>query len=277
MSNFTADLALAQSMADAADAISLSRFMALDLTVETKPDRSPVTDADRAVELALKAILAEHRPADSIIGEEFGSTTGHSEPTDTASPTEGALPTGKREWIIDPIDGTANFMRGVPVWASLIALAVDGKPVVSVVSAPALGRRWWATPEVGAFTRDVGGGVRGISVSKISELENASFSYNNLQLWDSEGYLDELMKLSRQVWRTRAYGDFLSYMFLAEGSLEIVAEHDLKVYDIAALVPIVEQAGGQFSAFDAPLTQASSSVLATNGKLHKAVQTQLTR
>jgi len=277
MSNFTADLALAQSMADAADAISLSRFMALDLTVETKPDRSPVTDADRAVELALKAILAEHRPADSIIGEEFGSTAGHSEPTDTASPTEGALPTDKREWIIDPIDGTANFMRGVPVWASLIALAIDGKPVVSVVSAPAMGRRWWAAPEIGAFTRDVSGEQRSIRVSKINGLENASFSYNNLQLWDSEGYLAELMKLSRQVWRTRAYGDFLSYMFLAEGSLEIVAEHDLKVYDIAALVPIVEQAGGKFSAFDAPLTQASSSVLATNGKLHEAVQAQLAR
>ena len=260
MSNFTADLALAQTMADAADQIALSRFMALDLNVETKPDRSPVTDADRAVELALKAILAEHRPDDAIIGEEFGSTEG-----------------GNRSWIIDPIDGTANFMRGVPVWASLIALAVDGKPVVSVVSAPALGRRWWAAPEIGAFTRDVSGEQRSIRVSKISELENASFSYNNLQLWDSEGYLEELMKLSRQVWRTRAYGDFLSYMFLAEGSLEIVAEHDLKVYDIAALVPIVEQAGGKFSAFDAPLTQASSSVLATNGKLHEAVQAQLAR
>ena len=271
MSNLNADLALAQTMADAADRIALERFMALDLNVETKPDRSPVTDADRAVELALGAILAEHRPADSIIGEEFGTsfgTTGNS--TDSADH-------GKREWIIDPIDGTANFMRGVPVWASLIALAIDGKPVVSVVSAPALGRRWWAAPEVGAFTRDVSGEVRGIHVSKIAEIENASFSYNNLQLWDSEGYLDELMKLSRQVWRTRAYGDFLSYMFLAEGALEIVAEHDLKVYDIAALVPIVEQAGGQFSAFSGDLTQASSSFLATNGKLHDVVQSVLAR
>jgi len=272
MSNFTADLALAQTMADAADQISLARFMALDLNVETKPDRSPVTDADRAVELALKAILAEHRPADAIIGEEFGSSDGTSAPGETSNTAQ-----GKREWIIDPIDGTANYMRGVPVWASLIALAVDGKPVVSVVSAPALARRWWAAPEVGAFTRDVSGDVRGIRVSKIADLEHASFSYNNLQLWDSEGYLEELMKLSREVWRTRAYGDFLSYMFLAEGSLEIVAEHDLKVYDIAALVPIVEQAGGRFSAFDGELTQAASSVLATNGKLHTQVQGQLAR
>jgi histidinol-phosphatase len=260
MSNFAADLALAQSMADAADQISLARFMALDLNIETKPDRSPVTDADRAVELALKAILAEHRPADAIIGEEFGASAG-----------------GNRSWIIDPIDGTANYMRGLPVWATLIALAIDGKPVLSVVSAPALGRRWWAAPESGAYTRDVSGEVRSIQVSKINELENASFSYNNLQLWDAEGYLDELMALSREVWRTRAYGDFLSYMFLAEGSLEIVAEHDLKVYDIGALVPIVEQAGGQFSAFNGPLTEATSSVLATNGKLHTAVQQRLSR
>ncbi len=267
MSKFTADLALAQTMADTADQIALARFMALDLNVETKPDRSPVTDADRAVELALKALLAEHRPADAIIGEEFGTSSGSARETQT----------GKREWIIDPIDGTANYMRGVPVWASLIALAIDGKPVLSVVSAPALGRRWWAAPEVGAFTREVSGEVRSLKVSKIIDLENASFSYNNLQLWDSEGYLDELMKLSRKVWRTRAYGDFLSYMFLAEGSLDVVAEHDLKVYDIAALVPIVEQAGGQFSAFEAPLTQATSSVLATNGKLHSAVQSQLAR
>ncbi|MEO0024006.1 MAG: hypothetical protein RL196_447 [Actinomycetota bacterium] len=279
MSNFTADLALAQTMADAADQISLARFMALDLNVETKPDRSPVTDADRAVELALKAILAEHRPEDAIIGEEFGTSAGSDSGKNSSTGTSAGTSanTGKREWIIDPIDGTANYMRGVPVWASLIALAIDGKPVLSVVSAPALGRRWWAAPEVGAFTRDVSGEVRGIRVSKIADVEHASFSYNNLQLWDSEGYLDELMKLSREVWRTRAYGDFLSYMFLAEGSLEIVAEHDLKVYDIAALVPIVEQAGGKFTAIDGPLTQASSSVLATNDRLHEIAQTALSR
>jgi len=250
MNSITSDLALAQELADAADAISLARFRALDLKVETKPDRSPVTDADQAVERALKAILAEHRPEDGIIGEEFG-ISGNID----------------RKWIIDPIDGTANYMRGVPVWASLIALSIEQKPVLSVVSAPALGRRWWAAPGIGAFTRDVDGSVRQLAVSGISDLEHASLSYNNLQLWDSYGYLDQLMAMSRQVWRTRAYGDFLSYMYLAEGSLDIVAEHDLKIYDIAALVPIVEQAGGQFSAIDGPLTEESSSVLATNGPL----------
>ena len=258
--DFTSDLALAQTLADAADEISLARFRALDLKVETKPDRSPVTDADKAVEAALKAILAEHRPEDGMIGEEYG-TTGQD----------------VRKWIIDPIDGTANYMRGVPVWATLIALSIDGKAVLSVVSAPALGRRWWAAPGVGAFTRDVDGSVRAIAVSGIGALENASLSYNNLQLWDSYGYLDELMSLSRQVWRTRAYGDFLSYMYLAEGSVDIVAEHDLKIYDIAALVPIVEQAGGTFGAIDGPLTEASSSVLATNGKLHVTASTALAK
>jgi histidinol-phosphatase len=247
---YTDDLNLALKLADAADAISLARFRALDLAVETKPDRSPVTDADRAVELAIKDILASERPEDGIVGEEFGNS---------GSTT--------RKWIIDPIDGTANYLRGVPVWASLIALSIDGHAVVSVVSAPALGRRWWAAPGV-AKTSDIDGSIRDLKVSGISDLENASLSYNNLQLWDSEGYLDQLISLSRKVWRTRAYGDFYSYMLLAEGALEIVAEHDLKLYDIAALVPIVEQAGGRFTAIDGPLTEESSSVLATNGRLH---------
>lgn len=252
---YEADLEFALQLADIADQISLERFTALDLKVETKPDRSPVTDADRSVEAAIKGMLAEHRPGDSLIGEEYGNSSG----------------SNNRTWIVDPIDGTANFMRGVPVWASLICLAVDGKPAVSVVSAPALGRRWWAAPG-GAFTSDLDGSVRRIHVSGISDLEHASLSYNNLQLWDQAGYLDELVELSRKVWRTRAYGDFWSYMLLAEGALEIVAEHDLKIYDIAALVPIVEQAGGSFSALEGELTPETSSVLATNGKLHSVAQ-----
>ena len=255
---FSDDLALALRLADAADTISLARFRALDLNIETKPDRSPVTDADRAVELALKEILATERPEDGIVGEEFGNSG-----------------SATRKWIIDPIDGTANYMRGVPVWASLIALSVDGHAVVSVVSAPALGKRWWAAPGI-AKTSEIDGSIRELKVSNIADLEHASLSYNNLQLWDQYGYLDQLIDFSRKVWRTRAYGDFYSYMLLAEGSLDIVAEHDLKLYDIAALVPIVEQAGGTFTAIDGPLTEASSSVLATNGKLHETVLDVLT-
>lgn len=255
---YSEDLELAIKLADAADAISLARFRALDLNIETKPDRSPVTDADRAVELALKEILAAERPEDGIVGEEFGNS---------GSKT--------RKWIIDPIDGTANYMRGVPVWASLIALSIDGHAVVSVVSAPAMGKRWWAAPGI-AKTSEIDGTVRDLKVSNIADLEHASISYNNLQLWDSYGYLDRLINLSRQVWRTRAYGDFYSYMLLAEGSLDVVAEHDLKLYDIAALVPIVEQAGGTFTAIDGPLTEETSSVLATNGRLHDTVLDTLT-
>jgi len=253
--NYQADLDLAIELADIADAISLERFRALDLFVESKPDRSPVTDADRSVEQAIKNVLATKAPNDALIGEEYGNTGSAS-----------------RTWIIDPIDGTANYLRGVPVWATLIALVIDGKPVVSVVSAPAMGRRWWAAPEIGAFTTDIDGSTRELKVSAISEVENASLSYNNLQLWDQAGMLNQLTALSRKIWRTRAYGDFWSYMLLAEGSVDIVAEHDLKIYDIAALVPIVELAGGKFTALSGPLTAETSSVLATNSKLHDAVQ-----
>ena len=256
--SYQEDLELALELADIADEISLARFRALDLHVENKPDRSPVTDADRSVELALKKLLAEKAPNDALIGEEFGNTGAAS-----------------RTWIIDPIDGTANYLRGVPVWATLIALAIDGKPAVSVVSAPAMGRRWWAAPESGAFTSDIDGTTRPLKVSAISELEHASLSYNNLQLWDQAGMLPQLTELSRQIWRTRAYGDFWSYMLLAEGAVDIVAEHDLKIYDIAALVPIVEQAGGKFTAIDGPLTAETSSVLASNGKLHAVVTAAL--
>lgn len=255
---YQADLDLALELADIADAISLARFRALDLHVESKPDRSPVTDADKSVEQAIKKILANQAPEDALIGEEYGNTGSAS-----------------RTWIIDPIDGTANYLRGVPVWATLIALAIDGKPTVSVVSAPALGRRWWAAPEIGSLTSDIDGSVRELGVSAISALENASLSYNNLQLWDQAGMLAELTELSRKIWRTRAYGDFWSYMLLAEGSVDIVAEHDLKIYDIAALVPIVENAGGTFTAINGPLTAETSSVLATNGKLHPAVSAAL--
>lgn len=252
------DLDLALKLADRADEIALKRFRALDLLVETKPDRSPVTDADRAVEAELRSVVAEYRPADTFIGEEF-ENTGSSD----------------RNWIVDPIDGTANYLRGVPIWASLIALRVDGVITTSVVSAPALGRRWWAQRGNGAFTMDISGTVRTLQVSKISELEDSSISYNNMQLWDQAGKLNQLIELSRKVWRTRAYGDFYSYMLLAEGTIDLVAEHDLKIYDIAALVPIVEEAGGKISDLTGPLTDNSSSVMASNGLLHSEFQQAL--
>jgi histidinol-phosphatase len=257
------DLDLALALAQAADEISLARFRALDLIVETKPDSTEVTDADRSVELRLRSLILEARPNDAVIGEEFENEQA------TISP--------RREWVIDPIDGTANYLRGVPIWATLIALRIDGELVLGVVSAPALGRRWWAATGAGAHTRDIEGGVRRLRVSQVNELQHASLSYNNLQLWDTAGYLEPLIALSRKVWRTRAFGDFFSYMLLAEGSVDIVAEHDLKLYDIAALVPIVLEAGGSFSDLNGELTAVSSSVLATNGSLHQAAAAALSR
>ncbi len=252
------DLDLALKLADHADAISLKRFRAVDLLVESKPDRSPVTDADKAVEAELRKVVSEYRPADTFIGEEFENTGSSS-----------------RNWIVDPIDGTANYLRGVPIWATLIALRVDGVITTRVVSAPALGRRWWAHRGNGAFTQEIDGSVRVLQVSKVSKLEDSSISYNNMQLWDQAGKLTELIELSRKVWRTRAYGDFYSYMLLSEGAIDMVAEHDLKIYDIAALVPIVEEAGGKFSDLAGPLTDQSSSVMASNGLLHSAYQQAL--
>lgn len=249
------DLSLALRLADLADSISLARFRALDLKIETKPDRTPVTDADRAVEASLRELLSAERPNDGVIGEEYSNLVN----------------AGDRDWIVDPIDGTANFLRGVPVWASLIALRVAGQITVGVVSAPAMGRRWWAEIGGECATSDFDGGVRNLGVSQVAELAAASISYNNLQMWDQAGLSEELLQLSREVWRTRAYGDFWSYMLLAEGALDVVAEHDLKIYDIAALVPIVRQAGGQFSDLHGELSPDSSSVLATNGRLHERI------
>lgn len=253
------DLDLAILLANAADEISLTRFRSVDLLVETKPDRTPVTDADRAVETKLRQIIELNSPGDGVIGEEFENTLG-----------------SERVWIIDPIDGTANYLRGLPIWASLIALRENGIITTSVVSAPALGRRWWAKLGNGAFTKDFDGSVRSLDVSKVANLADSSISYNSMQQWDQVGMLDTLMSLSRKVWRTRAFGDFLSYMYLAEGGLDMVCEHDLKVHDIAALVPIILEAGGTITDLFGELTEDSSSVLATNSLLHHSFQIELT-
>jgi histidinol-phosphatase len=250
------DLELATQLADAADAISRERFTAMDLVVTTKPDRTPVTDADQAVERALRALLAERRPGDGILGEEYG--------------TEGS---GARQWIVDPIDGTAGFLRGIPIWATLIALAVDGVPVVGVVSAPALGKRWWARAGGGAWMSDErapDAAPTRLRVSAVATLSDASLSYNSIQQWDKAGRLDSLIGLSRQVWRTRAYGDMWSYMLLAEGHLDIAGEFDLQPYDMAALAPIVQEAGGRFTSADGQEGPWHGSALATNGLLHEA-------
>ncbi len=247
-----ADLDLALRLADAADAVAMARFDAADLEVSVKADASHVTEADLATERAIRGILAEERAEDGILGEEFG-TSG-----DTA-----------RQWIIDPIDGTANYLKGIPMWTTLIALAIDGVPRVGVASQPALGRRWWAATGLGAWTNTPGGAQpRRLAVSTVSAIAEASVSFQSLAQWDDVGRADDLLRLSRAVWRDRGYGDTWPYMLLAEGRLEFVAEFDVKEYDIAALVPIVTEAGGRFTDIDGVDSIASRSSLATNGILH---------
>nr|WP_208392894.1 inositol monophosphatase family protein [Frigoribacterium faeni] len=252
---------LALTLADAADAISTERYRSADLHVSLKPDRTHVTDADQAVERAIRAGIESERPGDSFYGEEFGD--------DSAGDDAGDDAAVRRQWIVDPIDGTANFLRGVPVWATLISLVVDGVPVLGVVSAPALGRRWWASTGGGAFSTEHG--TAPLRVSGVRELADASLSYNGLEYWREAGRLEPLLALTEQVWRTRAYGEFWSYLLVAEGALDVAGELGLQPYDMAAVIPIVEEAGGRFTSVDGDPGPWHGSALASNGLLHDAV------
>jgi histidinol-phosphatase len=245
-----ADLDLALSLADEADRMSLERFRAADLTVETKPDLTWVSEADKAVELRLRDLLAEARPSDDILGEEFG----------------GQDATG-RQWIIDPIDGTANYVRGVPVWATLIALTTRTTVSLGVVSAPALGRRWWARVGQGAFLREGSGEPRRLHVSAVHRLDDASLSYSDTRGWPERG----LAHLIRHTWRQRAYGDFWSHMLVAEGAVDIAVEPSLAVHDMAALVPIVREAGGRMTDLHGTPAPWGPGAVTTNGRLHDEV------
>ena len=253
------DLKLALTLADRADALTRTRFGALDLRIDTKPDLTPVTDADRAVEADARQVLGRERPDDSILGEEFGGTTIFS----------------GRQWIIDPIDGTKNFVRGVPVWASLIALLEDGVPTVGVVSAPALLRRWWAARGQGAFAAVDGGQGRRLSVSAVAELGSASLSFSSLSGWAQRGARERFIALTDAVWRVRAYGDFLSYCLVAEGAVDIAAEPEVSVWDLAALDVLVREAGGRFTSLHGAPGPHGGSAVATNGLLHQDVLSTL--
>jgi len=252
------DLRLAHVIADQVDALTTSRFLAADLRVETKPDLTPVSDADRSAEELIRSQLRRTRPRDAVVGEEF-EPTGH----------------GMRQWIVDPIDGTKNFVRGVPVWATLIALVDGGTPVLGVVSAPALNRRWWAATGTGTWTGRSLSSARRLSVSRVRSLGDASLSYSSIEGWEQRGRLDAFLDLGRAVWRSRAYGDFWSYMMVAEGSVDIATEPELAVYDMAALVPIVVEAGGRFTSLDGRDGPFGGNALATNGLLHDDVLTRL--
>lgn len=256
--SYQADLELALAIADAADRLTLSRFNALDLLVETKPDNTPVTDADRATEELIRTMLAKSRPNDKIIGEEFGGN-------DEVANLSG------RYWVIDPIDGTKNFMRGVPVWATLIALVEispdsGARVVVGVVSAPALHRRWSACEGGGAFLSNNKSESIKISVSKVSDFSHTSFSYSDLTGWGKSK--SAILNFMDSVWRTRGHGDFWSHMLVAEGAIEIAAEPTLALWDMAALDIIVREAGGKFTDFKGNGGIFGKSAISSNGLLH---------
>jgi histidinol-phosphatase len=256
------DPALLQTAVDIArEAGEVTRrwFRAADLVVDSKADGTPVTAADRAAERLVRERIAERFPRDGVIGEEEPEAHGDS----------------GRRWIIDPIDGTKNFVRGVPVWATLIALVDEGEPVVGVVSAPALGKRWWAAKGAGAYMgRSLAAATR-LKVSNVSELSDASLSYSSLGGWKQRGNLDEFIGLTEEVWRTRAYGDFWSYCLVAEGAVDIACEPELNLYDMAALVPIVTEAGGRFTSLEGEDGPFGGNALATNSILHSEVLKRL--
>jgi histidinol-phosphatase len=243
------DLALALELADIADEITMRHFLSVDLHVDAKPDLTPVSVADTAVERAIRERLARARPADAVIGEEFGA--------------EGV---SERRWVIDPVDGTKNYVRGVPVWATLIALQVAGVGQLGVVSAPALHRRWWASRGAGAYADG-----RPIRVSRVARLADAHLTYSSLSGWEKQGRLAGLLELAADVWRTRAFGDFWSYMLVAEGAADIAAEPEVSVWDLAPLQVIVEEAGGRFTDLAGTETVEGGSAVSTNGLLHAEV------
>jgi histidinol-phosphatase len=254
MTAFDDDLRLAHVLADSADAITMGRFKARDLRVESKPDMTPVSDADKAAEEAIRSALSRARPRDAMLGEEYGETA--------------AGATG-RKWIIDPIDGTKNYVRGVPVWATLIGLMEGDEVVAGVVSAPALGRRWWAAKGGGAFTGRSLSAAQRCQVSSVAAVADASLAYSSVVSWEEYGKLDTFLDLSRACWRTRAYGDFWSHMLVAEGAVDMAAEPELSLWDMAALAVIVTEAGGMFTSVDGAPGVFGGSAAVSNGLLHE--------
>ena len=254
------DLALALELADEADAITTARFRAHDLHVEQKPDLTPVSEADRAVEETIRARLLRERPNDAVLGEE-----------------RGASGEGPRRWIVDPIDGTMSYVRGVPVWATLLALEVDGEVVVGVVSAPALGRRWWGARGGGAFAD--GDPIR---VSEVHRLEDAHVCAPNERYFESGNHprvrgLDQgWREIARRSWRPVGFADFWGHMLVAEGAVDVMVEPILYLWDVAALRPIVEEAGGRVSDLSGEGWADDAPCVTTNGLLHDEVLALLT-
>ncbi|MDQ2725154.1 MAG: histidinol phosphatase [Actinomycetota bacterium] len=254
-----ADLDLALLLADRADEITMAGFRRADLRVETKPDLTPVSEADQAAEQVIRAGVAEARPGDAVLGEEHGITG-----------------TGSRRWIVDPIDGTKSYVRGLPVWATLIAVEVDGTQTVGVASAPALGRRWWAARGMGAFAAAPGSPGSPIRVSAVSALSDAQLSGSTLSDWEPHGGVGRVLALALRCGRDRSFGDFWSHVLVAEGACDIGLDPIASLWDLAALQVIVEEAGGRFTDLRGADRADGGSAVSTNGLLHAEVLELLT-
>jgi histidinol-phosphatase len=246
------DLRFAHDLADAADAITLARFRSLELRVETKPDLTPVSDADRAAEEAVRSLVATSGRKEGVVGEEGG---------DDGAGTRFA------RWIVDPIDGTRNYVRGLPVWGTLLALERDGVVDVGLVSAPALGRRWWAMRDGGAWAD----GSR-CAVSAVAEVEDAVVSTTSARDMPS-GWRE----LTARAWAERNFSDFWQYCLVAEGSVDLAADETLQLWDYAAVQLIVTEAGGRCSTFAGSEPNPGESFVATNGLLHEEAVEHLRR
>ncbi|GIH81202.1 inositol monophosphatase family protein [Planobispora longispora] len=278
------DLSLALHLADVADELSLAAFRTA-ATVRHKPDGSLVSATDVAVERALRAELARSRPADAVHGEEFGGGAARG----------GALD-GGRIWIIDPIDHTNNYIRGIPVYATLIALAVDGVVEVGVVSAPAMPRRWWAWRGAGAHAEGahiggahadgvhadsahIGGvftgGPEPLRVSAVAALDDAHISFAALSRWEDRGSLPGLVELSRRTRFTFGSGGFWAQMLVAEGRLDACLDPWGEVWDLAAVQLIVEEAGGRLTDLSGRAHAAGGCAVVTNGLLHDTLLAML--
>jgi histidinol-phosphatase len=250
-----ADLSFALSLADLADEVTAGHFRSPELVVEAKADLTPVSAADREAEEVLREAIARGRPGEAVVGEELGA--------------EGD---GSARWILDPIDGTRHYVRGIPLWGTLIALERDGDLAVAVASAPALGTRWWAARGEGAFADG-----RAIRVSSVSRLEDASFSHGGVRSFDKHGHGPALRALAERTWMERAYGDFWPHMLVAEGRLDFTLEASVNLWDLAPVQLIVEEAGGRFTDFTGAARPDGGSGLSSNGLLHDEVLAALAR
>ncbi len=254
------DLELARRALVAADLVSLPAFLSGKFKTSNKKDNTPVTEIDLAVEKIVRSVISAARPTDSIYGEELSDSSWRTNPQPG------------RQWTIDPIDGTAGFARGIPVWATLISLLDDGVPVVGAVSAPAIGKSWIGAKGLGSWSwTSESETKRTLTVSGTRSLSDAVISYNSASQWIASGRQEALLQLATEAGVTRAFGDFWSYMLVAEGAIDMAGEPDLRPYDIAPVVPIIEEAGGRFSSLDGDHSVWEGTALATNGILHEEI------